>query len=119
MPDSDDLSTSPQTGPHLDEILRRISRRRFLGGTVVAAATGFLGGSRLPAFGGDDVVVDRAVSGRLTFKEVPPSSADTFVVPDGYAWAPLAPWGTPLLSGAPPFAEDASNTAAEQARQVG
>ena len=31
----------------------------------------------------------------------------------------LAPWGTPLLPGAVPFKEDASNTAAEQARQVG
>ena len=28
-------------------------------------------------------------------------------------------WGTPLLPGAVPFKEDASNTAAEQARQVG
>jgi secreted PhoX family phosphatase len=119
MPDSDDLSTSPQTGPHLDEVLRRISRRRFLGGTVVAAATGFLGGSRLAALVGGDVTADQAAAGRLTFKEVPPSSADTFVVPDGYTWAPLAPWGTPLLPGAPPFAEDASNTAADQARQVG
>jgi len=119
MPDSDDLSASPATGPHLDEVLRLISRRRFIGGTVVAAATGFLGGSRLTAFAIGDATADQAGSGRLTFEEVPPSSADTFVVPKGYTWAPLAPWGTPLLPGAPPFAEDASNTAADQARQVG
>lgn len=119
MHDTDDCSTSPATGPHLDDILRLLSRRRFIGGTVVAVATGFLGGSRLAgewlAGSGDT----QPSPGRLTFAEVPPSTADTLVVPRGYTWAPLAPWGTPLLPGAPPFAEDASNTAEDQARQVG
>ena len=119
MHDTDDCSTSPATGPHLDDILRLLSRRRFIGGTVVAVATGFLGGSRLAGEWLAGTGDTQPSTGRLTFAEVPPSTADTLVVPRGYTWAPLAPWGTPLLPGAPPFAEDASNTAEDQARQVG
>jgi secreted PhoX family phosphatase len=44
---------------------------------------------------------------------------DAIRLPEGYAYQVFAPWGTPLLAGAPAFAEDASNTAAEQALQVG
>jgi secreted PhoX family phosphatase len=47
---------------------------------------------------------------------VPPSDADEVVVPPGYAWQVLAPWGAPLLPGAAEFEEDASNSAADQAR---
>ncbi len=121
MRDSDDLGSSPATGPHLDDILQQlVSRRRFIAGTLTAAATGFLSRSPL-AFDNEAAWMggDQAAAVRLTFDDVPPSSADTLVVPKGYTWAPLAPWGSPLLPGAPPFAEDASNTAADQARQVG
>jgi uncharacterized protein len=120
MHDTDDIGSSPADHPHLDDVIEvLISRRRFIGGTVVAAATGFLGGtltaSSAPRLAGAQASGVPA----LTFQEVPPSSADTLVVPPGYTWAALAPWGTPLLPGAPPFAEDASNSAADQARQVG
>lgn len=50
---------------------------------------------------------------------MPPSSDDALVVPPGYRWQALIPWGTPLLAGAPEFAEDASNGAADQEKQVG
>ncbi len=40
-------------------------------------------------------------------------------MPPGYTYQVLAPWGTPLLPGAVPFRENASDTAAEQALQVG
>src|SRR5688572_33170710 len=55
----------------------------------------------------------------LGFEEVPPSTEDTVVVPPGYVAEVLIPWGTPLFANSPAFAEDASNSAADQALQVG
>ena len=49
---------------------------------------------------------------------IPVSSADTVVVPPGYTAKVLIAWGDPV-SGGPAFKPDASNTAAEQARQWG
>jgi len=124
MADSDDRSSNPSGTPHIDDVIEaRLSRRRFIGGSVAAAALGFLGG-RVTAIA--DAVATTAQSTTaqrgatlLAFEEVPPSSADSLVVPPGYTWALLAPWGTPLFPETAPFAEDASNTAADQARQVG
>jgi uncharacterized protein len=52
---------------------------------------------------------------------VPPSTADTVVVPAGYVAQPLAPWGEPVgVAGAmPAWRPDASNSAADQALQMG
>lgn len=57
----------------------------------------------------------------LGFKSVPVSIADTVVVPEGYSAQVLAPWGEPVgLSGEmPAFKDNAGNTAAEQAAQMG
>jgi secreted PhoX family phosphatase len=49
---------------------------------------------------------------------VPVSSADTVVVPPGYTAKVLIRWGDPISDG-PEFREDASNTAADQAKQFG
>ena len=57
----------------------------------------------------------------LGFKSVPPATADRVTVPDGYSAQVLAPWGEPVgITGhMPAFKMDASNTAAEQAVQMG
>ncbi len=57
----------------------------------------------------------------LGFKSVPLSTADAIVVPEGYSAQVIAPWGDPVgLSGEnPAFREDASNSAAQQAAQMG
>ena len=57
----------------------------------------------------------------LGFKPVPVSSADKVVVPDGYTAQVLAPWGEPVgIAGQmPAFKPDASNSAADQALQMG
>ena len=118
MIDTDDIGSNESGNPHLaDMIEAQLSRRSVLTGGVALAATGFFGGSLLQS--GQAIARPRGRSQALGFDEVPASDADAIVVPDGYTWHVLAPWGTPLLAGAPAFAEDASNTAAEQARQVG
>ncbi len=57
----------------------------------------------------------------LGFSPVPPSTADRVVVPPGYTATVLAAWGDPVgIEGAmPAWKPDASNTAAEQAVQMG
>lgn len=111
--DEEPAGSNRSGNPHIQSLIEaQLSRRRFLGGTIAAAA-GFLGGH---TFG--PVVVD-AASPALGFLEVSASTDDTIHVPPGYSWTVLAPWGTPLIGGAPYFAEDASNTASDQALQVG
>ena len=118
MIDTDDIGSNESGNPHLaDMIEAQLSRRSVLTGGVALAATGFFGGALLQS--GQATARSFGRSQALGFEEVPASDADAIIVPDGYTWHVLAPWGTPLLAGAPAFAEDASNTAADQARQVG
>ena len=119
MQDTDDIGSNNSGNPHLaDVIATRIKRRSFLGGSLAVAATGFLGGAALASTTSNNGL-SRGIPPRLGFPEVPTSTADTIVVPQGYKWHVLAPWGTPLLPGAAAFREDASNSAADQALQVG
>ena len=119
MHDTDDIGSNESGNPHLQAMIEaRVERRTFLKGTLATAATGFLGTmalapSRAAATPGN------VPTPRLRFTPIAPSTDDTVHVPDGYTWQVLAPWGTPLLAGAAAFAEDAGNTAADQARQVG
>jgi secreted PhoX family phosphatase len=123
--DTDDIGSNLSDNPHLDELIAaRSSRRQVLGGGLAAAAVGFFGRSLLaplPAAasaGGQR----RATTGRpglLGFTAVAPSSDDVVHVPDGYVAEVLIPWGTPLFAGSPSWSPDASNTAADQALQVG
>lgn len=119
--DPEDLSTNPSANPAFAEVLQaRLTRRGVMRTGTVVAAAGFLG-----AAGG--AVVDgapaEATHGRpkplLGFTAVPPGSADSVVVPQGYSVDVLIPWGTPLRSSGPAWQKDASNTAAEQAQQIG
>jgi secreted PhoX family phosphatase len=125
--DTDDISSNPTTNTHLDDLITsRINRRQLLGGGLATAAVGFFGSGLLDAApAGASRNGPKAPPGagrpgtRLGFTAVPTTTADTVVVPDGYVAEVLVPWGTPLFAGAPAWASDASNTAAEQALQVG
>jgi secreted PhoX family phosphatase len=54
----------------------------------------------------------------LGFQGIPVSAADAVVVPPGYTAEVLISWGDPVSKG-PEFEQDASNSAADQARQWG
>lgn len=58
---------------------------------------------------------------KLGFKPIPVGMGDKLVVPEGYTAMPLAPWGEPVgVAGRmPAFKMDGSNTAEDQAVQMG
>ena len=119
MHDTDDIGSNHSGNPRLwDMIEARIERRTFVGGTLAVAAGSFFGSTALAStqFSANPGTVPPP---RLGFDPIGPSTDDAIRLPEGYTYEILAPWGTPLLAGAPEFLEDASNTAADQARQVG
>jgi uncharacterized protein len=110
-------SSNNETFQHV--IDARLSRRGFLGNSVAAAA-----GLSLTGAGALLKAVPASAHGReprrplLGFTALPVSRTDTVVVPPGYTAEVLIAWGDPVGSG-PEFAQDASNSAADQARQWG
>ena len=89
--------------------------------TVLQAATGLSLVALLAPLSGCAATSAGARGPSLGFKSVPPSFTDKVVVPDGYSAQVLAPWGEPvgIAGNMPAFNPDASNTAAEQAVQMG
>lgn len=120
--DPDDVSSNPSNNtPFKKVVAARLSRRDVLRGGVAAAATGFFTIAADPL--AQAVAAPGGSKGRpgslLGFRPVATSDADTLTVPDGYVAEILIPWGTPILSTGPAWRKDASNTAAEQAQQIG
>jgi len=80
----------------------------------LAAAAGALAGCAAPGAGSGPAPA-------FGFKSVPASPADRLTVPEGYTATPFVPWGEPVgvPGNMPAFKDDASNTADEQAVQMG
>ena len=127
---TEESTENPTQNPTLQEIAgRRVSRRVLLGGGLAVAAAGFIAGPGRQLFdsarpGPSDTRSTQSTEGDqktslLGFEAVAPSSEDALVVARGYTAQVLIPWGTPLLSSGPAWKNDASNTAAEQAQQIG
>ena len=108
--------------PTLDEVAEaRVSRRAVLGGGLALAAVAVFGTSRLMGSDPAEKPAPAPPSGSpfLGFEPVPPGTADAIVVPAGYTADVIIPWGQPILSSGPAWRKDASNTAADQAQQIG
>ncbi|BAU32654.1 PhoX family protein [Microcella alkaliphila] len=91
------------------------SRRALLGGAAAGAVVIATTSLERPTA----AVAAPAATG-LPFTPIAPvdSSVDSFVVPEGYTWAPLIRWGDPVLAGAPVF-DIGAQSAAAQAAQFG
>ncbi|WP_428036049.1 PhoX family protein [Amphritea sp.] len=92
-----------------------LSRRRFLQGGATAMGL-FLAANPLAEA---IAATSNPQSKLLGFTKVPASTADTFVVPEGYVAKPLISWGDPILKGAPAFDESGTQPASAQAGQFG
>jgi uncharacterized protein len=120
---SEPMSNLSSNAHMADIIQARFSRRTMLQGSLGAAAVGFLGVS-LSGCGGDSNSGRTGgnaplAAPRIGFDAIAISRADTISLPAGYQWAPLIPWGTPILGSFPAFRDDGMNTGAEQLQQVG
>lgn len=101
-----------------DLLQARLSRRRWLqGGAALAASLGLPAG--LSACAERPLQPAGTGSSLLGFEAIPATAADAISVPPGYRTQTLLPWGTPLLPGADDYHADASDSAAQQALQVG
>ena len=127
--------SNPSRNPHLTTLVdqamaRQPSRRTALKTGAGLAAVPFLSG--LAACGGGGGASAETPSTptapttpgatperMLGFEAVAASTGDAIVVPTGYVATAFLPWGTPLTDAAPAFAADASNTSADQEKQVG
>ena len=119
----DEMVSNPSTNETFDEVIAaRVSRRTMLGGGAAALAAGVVGGGVTQLVGARPAEAwhrpDRPSRPLLGFEGIAPSTADTVVLPEGYSWDVLVAWGDPVSNG-PAFAQDASNTAADQERQWG
>lgn len=126
--DSEDLPTNLTQNTHFQDIVARAHERRgFLKKGLGLSAALFLAGPLAACGGSDDNSSNtdndnggvKPVEPLLGFKGIAISTADTITVPEGYTAVAFAPWGTPLLAGAPAWKGDGSESAADQALQVG
>jgi uncharacterized protein len=116
----DDSASNSSGNPSFSEVLQA-SRRNLIRGGLGAAGLFFLGCDTpwgeipLPRGGKGGPTTPQPLLG---FRGVPVSSADAIVVPPGYRADVLFAWGDPISAG-PAFAQDASNSTADQERQAG
>ena len=112
MIDPSDRTTNESRNAAFDRLLTADPlRRRLLQGGLGAAALALLGVPRPMQPGAAAAAMPR-------FQPLPVSSDDTVHVAPGYVAEVLFAWGDPVSDG-PAFAQDASNSAADQARQAG
>lgn len=119
-----DFSTMEDSNPSRNPSLHEVSdpaRRQVLRGGFGLAASGLLAPLALSALPGCAGPGATGGAPLLGFKGIPVSTADAIVVPEGYVASVIAPWGEPvgIAGDMPAFKPDASNTAAEQAVQMG
>ena len=116
--DFDTMEDSNRSSNHslfdISDPMRRVVLRGSVGTVASALFAPFVTVASGCATGG-------ATKALLGFKAIPVASTDTLVVPEGYVAEVIAAWGEPIgvAGNTPPWREDASNSAADQAVQMG
>ncbi|WP_137887145.1 PhoX family phosphatase [Pseudomonas sp. 2FE] len=120
----DELPSNHSRNPHLNELIADLGRRQVLAGGAALGALAFLGVA-LPDAAQAAEPASAALGlpfkrrSRLPFTPVAVTRADSITVPQGYKVSAFIPWGTPITGRYPAFLEDASNSAQDQAEQIG
>lgn len=108
------LSTS-QKDTGFDHVVETaLSRRGFLGGTLVFGSAAALSAGLLSRITGA-----KAEPWRIAFKPIPISTDSSVHVPEGYRWQVMAKWGQPLFSDTPDLDHDTGGTSATAERSFG
>ena len=113
--DLNDIDSNASHDNHFNSILNaRLSRRNWLRGSAVTAATAVMGSMGLSACGGDSdpvaVTPTPPAEKLLAFTAVPKSLADVVSVPAGYTATALYALGDSLRSATPAYKNDGSDT---------
>ncbi len=104
-----------------------MSRRDVLIGGTATMAAAFVVGDAVFADSAEAGIPPRPGHGGyrrpqgplLGFESLPPDVTDAITVPEGYEAQALVPWGDPIRTDGPAFAEDASNSSDDQLEQLG
>jgi uncharacterized protein len=90
------------------------ARRTLLQGGAIASISSLMGCAAISSS-------NSSTGPKIGFKAIPVGFGDKLVVPEGYTATPIAAWGEPIgIPGSmPAFKPDGSNTAADQAVQMG
>lgn len=118
----DEPLSNGSLNPHIDEVIE-LGRRRMVAGGAAMGVLAFFG--VLPSMAQAAESAAQRTGGfalkrsRVPFSPVPVSRTDMVIVPEGYTATPFIPWGTPITGRYPAYLEDASNSAADQADQLG
>ncbi|MEY2890788.1 MAG: hypothetical protein RJA98_696 [Pseudomonadota bacterium] len=122
-----DVSLNTSGNPSIHDIIDRVdaSRRLFIKGSASATALAAAGGLSLSGLV-NTVQAAPVPAGvgfpGIGFESVPASIVpvvDAVTVPAGYTVQAFVAWGDPIMPGGVPFLANASQGAAEQARQFG
>jgi secreted PhoX family phosphatase len=117
--DSEDFPTNLSNNEHFQNVVNRaVSRRGFLVKSGAGAAAVAFMSTGLTACGGGD---DDEAKPLLGFTAIAAYDGNEISVAPSYTATAFAPWGTPLFSSGPgsTWSGTATETAADQARQVG
>ena len=116
-----DTPSNRSANLHIDEVSDPARRQVLHAGLGGAAAAWLLPLAGCASSAGSGGASAYATVPAFGFKSVPPSTADRVVLPEGYVAQVLAPWGEPVgIAGQmPAWKWDASNSADEQAVQMG
>lgn len=123
--EGDEPQVNYSLNPTFASVLQaRLARRDLLKGSLGAAALGFMGvglagcnsGSSSRNRNDDDTPVNPPAA-LLGFAAIPTSESDDIIVPEGYSYQVLIPWGTPIAGSFPSFS--INNSGDDQAVQIG
>ena len=121
---TNDLTLNPSGNESIIDVIARldVSRRRFVQGSASATMLAAAGGITLSGIVNSVEAAEAAMAVGIGFAGIAPSLApvvDKVTVPAGYTANLLVAWGDPIMPGGVAYKADASNTAAEQAKQYG
>jgi len=121
----DELPSNASSNPHINQLIDGVGRRQVLAAGAALSTLAFLG-SVMP---GAAVAAEPAAKGleklhfkprsKLPFTAIATNRSDSISVPAGYRATPFIPWGTPITGNYPAYLNDGSNSAQDQAEQLG
>ena len=121
----DELPSNVSNNPHINQLIDGVGRRQVLAAGAALGTLAFLG-SVMP---GAAVAAEPAAKGleklhfrprsKLPFTAIATNRLDSISVPAGYRATTFIPWGTPITGNYPAYLNDGSNSAQDQAEQLG